>query len=72
MRILCFAFPVISVIGAKSMTYFQVFLLTNIVNSFRFTPYNKEHGEIYQSIERLDKMGMKLIEEHNTKYSILK
>lgn len=34
---------------------------------FRFTHYKEEDGEIYQSIEVLDRKGMSLIEEHNTK-----
>jgi len=29
---------------------------------FRFTPWNKQHGAIYQSIEVLDREGMRLIE----------
>ncbi len=36
-------------------------------NRFRFTYHKEEDGEIYQSIEALDKRGMKLIEEHNTR-----
>lgn len=31
--------------------------------------YNKEDGEIYESIEKLDKKGMSLIESHNLKYA---
>lgn len=34
---------------------------------FDFTYYKKEDGEIHQSIEKLDKEGIRLIEEHNTK-----
>ncbi|CAK75561.1 unnamed protein product (macronuclear) [Paramecium tetraurelia] len=33
--------------------------------SFRYTPYNKEHGEIHQSITQLDGQAIKLIESHN-------
>ncbi|XP_004207060.1 protein MEMO1 isoform X1 [Hydra vulgaris] len=33
---------------------------------FRFTPYDKSKGEIYESIEDLDKMGMKYIEQLDT------
>lgn len=32
---------------------------------FRFTYHKEEDGEIYQSIEALDRRGMQLIEEHN-------
>jgi len=32
---------------------------------FRYTYYNPAHGEIYQSIERLDKEGMDIIEAQN-------
>lgn len=32
---------------------------------FNFVKYNKEEGEIFESIERLDKRGMKLIHEKN-------
>mmetsp|Transcript_26408 Transcript_26408/g.23335 ORF Transcript_26408/g.23335 Transcript_26408/m.23335 type:complete len:234 (+) Transcript_26408:244-945(+) len=34
---------------------------------FQYTYYNKTDGAIHESIEKLDKRGMKLIEEHNTK-----
>lgn len=30
--------------------------------------HNKEDGEIYESIEKLDRRGMNLIEGHNLKY----
>ena len=30
---------------------------------FRFTPYDKSHGEIWQSIKALDEQGMKHIEQ---------
>jgi hypothetical protein len=32
---------------------------------FKYTYYNKAHGEIWQSIEQLDRMGMDLIESMN-------
>ena len=32
---------------------------------FGFTPYNQAHGAIHQSIEAMDREGMRLIEEHN-------
>jgi hypothetical protein len=32
---------------------------------FRYTYYDKSHGEIWQSIEQLDKMGMSIIESLN-------
>ncbi|CAD8066934.1 unnamed protein product [Paramecium sonneborni] len=34
---------------------------------FQYTPYNKEHGEIHQSIANLDAQAIKLIESHNLK-----
>lgn len=38
-----------------------------IYYSFQYTYYNKDDGEVYQSIEKLDKRGMELIEKHDTK-----
>mmetsp|Transcript_3541 Transcript_3541/g.3310 ORF Transcript_3541/g.3310 Transcript_3541/m.3310 type:complete len:160 (-) Transcript_3541:24-503(-) len=32
---------------------------------FGFTPYDRSKGEIYQSIEAMDREGMRLIEEQN-------
>ena len=32
---------------------------------FQYTPYDKEVGDIHQSIEKLDKKAMKLIEDHD-------
>jgi predicted class III extradiol MEMO1 family dioxygenase len=34
---------------------------------FQYTKYDKEDGDIHQSIEKLDKRGMKLIEDHDVK-----
>ena len=36
-------------------------------NSFQYTYYNKDDGEIHESIEKLDKRGMALIEKHDAK-----
>ncbi len=33
---------------------------------FKYTYYKKDHGAIHQSIERLDREGMKLIEKHDS------
>jgi hypothetical protein len=54
MIILCFVFQVIFAIGEIGIV---VYIIQN----------KKEDGEIYQSIEKLDKQGMSLIEEHNVK-----
>lgn len=34
---------------------------------FSYTPYKKEDGQIYQSIEKLDHRGIELITQHKTK-----
>lgn len=37
------------------------------LHRFDYVYHKKEDGEIYQSVEKLDKQGMSLIEEHNVK-----
>ena len=42
-------------------------IFLNFEISFQYTYYKKEDGEIYQSIEKLDKRGMTFIENHDSK-----
>ena len=57
-------FQAIFVIGDKGMI---VLLSWTYENRFEFTYFKKEDGKIYQSIEKLDKEGMGLIEKHDVK-----